>query len=63
MLILTRSVGETLMIGDTITVTVVSISNGQARIGITAPRDIAVNRKEIHERIHAACHGNKPPTA
>lgn len=51
MLILTRRVGETLMIGDNITITVCSVRNSQARIGIEAPQNVIVHRKEIYERI------------
>jgi carbon storage regulator len=51
MLILTRRVGETLMIGDEITVSVLSLKGGQVRVGINAPRNIAVHREEIYRRI------------
>jgi carbon storage regulator len=51
MLILTRRVGETVMIGDQITVTVMGIKGIQVRLGIDAPKDVAVHRKEIFERI------------
>ena len=51
MLILTRRVGETLMIGDTIKVTVLSIKGAQVRLGIKAPDDVAVHRSEIYDKI------------
>jgi len=51
MLILTRRVGETLMIGDEVTVTVLGVKGNQVRIGVNAPKDVAVHREEIFERI------------
>jgi carbon storage regulator len=51
MLILTRRVGETLMVGDEVTVTVLGVKGNQVRIGVNAPRDVAVHREEIYERI------------
>ena len=51
MLILTRRVGETVMIGNDVTVTVLGVKGNQVRIGVNAPRDVAVHREEIFERI------------
>ena len=53
MLILTRRVGETLMIGDDVSVTVLGVKGNQVRIGVNAPKDVAVHRQEIYERIQA----------
>ena len=51
MLILTRRVGESLMVGDDITITVLGVKGNQVRIGVNAPRDVAVHREEIYNRI------------
>lgn len=54
MLILTRYPGETLMIGDDIEISVLSVKSGQVRIGIQAPKEVSVHRKEIYSRIKNA---------
>ena len=51
MLILTRRVGESLMVGDEITVTVLGVKGNQVRIGVSAPKDVAVHREDIYNRI------------
>jgi carbon storage regulator len=51
MLILTRKVGESLMIGDEVTITVLGLKGNQVRIGVDAPKHVSVHREEIYERI------------
>ena len=57
MLILTRRVGETLMIGDDIEVTILSVKSNQTKIGIKAPKDVSVHREEIYQKIKAEREG------
>ncbi|MDP2566396.1 carbon storage regulator CsrA [Pseudoalteromonas marina] len=52
MLILTRRIGETLMIGNDVTVTVLAVKGNQVRIGVNAPKDVSVHREEIYVRIN-----------
>lgn len=51
MLILTRRVGESLMIGDDVSITVLGIKGNQVRLGVNAPKEISVHREEIYQRI------------
>jgi len=53
MLVLTRKVGETLVIGDDIKITICAVNNSQVRVGIKAPKEISVHREEIYERIQS----------
>ncbi len=63
MLILTRRIGETLMIGSDVTCTVLGVKGNQVRVGINAPKSVAVHREEIYERIKAEQGGNRPGEA
>lgn len=63
MLILTRRVGESLMIGDDVTITVLGVKGNQVRIGVDAPKEVAVHREEILNRIEAAIGSAAEPDA
>ncbi|WP_348671976.1 carbon storage regulator CsrA [uncultured Abyssibacter sp.] len=60
MLILTRRIGETVMIGDEVTVTVLGVKGNQVRLGVNAPRSVAVHRQEIYDRIQKEEAANSP---
>lgn len=63
MLILTRRVGETIVIGDDVIITVLGIKGNQVRIGINAPKDVSVHREEIYQRIQQEKNTTSTPTA
>jgi carbon storage regulator len=57
MLILTRRVGESLMIGNNVTVTVLGVNGNQVRVGVNAPKNVEVHREEVYERVQAERNG------
>ncbi|MFI4956437.1 MAG: carbon storage regulator CsrA [Gammaproteobacteria bacterium] len=59
MLILTRRVGETLMVGDEVSITVLGVKGNQVRLGVNAPKTIAVHREEIYARIQQEKEGGE----
>jgi carbon storage regulator len=61
MLILTRRVGEAVMIGDDVSITVLDVKGHQVRLGIDAPRSVAVHREEVYQRIKLEQAGEGPP--
>jgi carbon storage regulator len=63
MLILTRRIGETLIIGDNVTITVLGVKGNQVRLGVNAPKNVSVHREEIYERIQREQGGGQPPRA
>jgi carbon storage regulator len=63
MLILTRRVGETLMVGDEVTVTVLGVKGNQVRLGVNAPKEVAVHREEIYQRIKREHDDDEDPSA
>ena len=62
MLILTRRPGEAIRIGDEVEIFVVAVNGNQVRLGIKAPKSVAVHREEIYARIAARAEGEQPPT-
>jgi carbon storage regulator len=62
MLILSRRVGETLIIGDDVSITILGLKGNQVRIGINAPKNVAVHREEIYERIERELSGSESRT-
>lgn len=59
MLVLTRRIQETLIIGDDVKITVLGVKGNQIRLGIDAPKDVKVHREEVYKRIQAENNGNK----
>jgi len=63
MLILTRRVGETLVIGDDVNVTVLGVRGNQVRLGVNAPKEVAVHREEIYQRIQKENDSDNSPSS
>ncbi len=63
MLILTRRVGESLIVGDDVTLTVLGVKGNQVRIGVNAPKEVSVHREEIYQRIQREKNGESNPRA
>ncbi len=63
MLILTRRVGESLIVGDDVTLTVLGVKGNQVRIGVNAPKTVSVHREEIYQRIQREKNGGLDPAA
>ncbi len=63
MLILTRRVGESLVVGDDVTLTVLGVKGNQVRIGVNAPKEVSVHREEIYQRIQREKNGGLDPAA
>lgn len=63
MLILTRRVGESLIVGDDVTLTVLGVKGNQVRIGVNAPKEVSVHREEIYQRIQREKNGESNPSA
>lgn len=59
MLILTRRVGESLIIGDDVNITVLGVKGNQVRLGVDAPKEVSVHREEIYQRIQQEKNGNQ----
>ena len=62
MLVLTRRIGETLLIGEDVTITVLSVGRRQVRIGVEADRSIPIHREEVYAKLRHPSHGHPPPS-
>lgn len=61
MLILTRKVGESLLIGDDVSITILNVRGNQVKIGVNAPKNVSVHREEIYQRIKQATDNKDQP--